>query len=68
MAGRETSRDTTDCLDQRLRMSVSSDPFHTTLGSPFRETAPKDDIGARQSTLFLAHKLKMFTVEGIRAE
>ena len=30
MVGRETSRDTTDCLDQHLCRSVSSDPFHTT--------------------------------------
>ena len=46
MVGRETSRDTTDCLDQHLCRSLSSDPFHTTLGSLFRSTAPKDDIGA----------------------
>ena len=44
MVGRETSRDTTDCLDQHLCRSFSSDPFHTTLGGLFRRTAPKDDI------------------------
>ena len=45
MVGRETSRDTTDCLDQQhLCRSFSSDPFHTTLGGLFRRTAPKDDI------------------------
>ena len=46
MVGRETSRDTTDCLDQHNSRSVSSDPSHTTLGGLFRRTAPKDDIGA----------------------
>ena len=46
MVGRETSRDTTDCLDQQHCRSVSSDPFHTTLGRLFSDSAPKGDIGA----------------------
>ena len=47
MQGRETSRDTTEGpLQDLISWAEHSDPFHTTLGSPFRETAPKDDIGA----------------------